>query len=190
MYLHCFTSSRPKEWVQWVPWAEFCYNTSLHASTHKTPFEVVYGREPPNLLSYVPGTSKVEVVDNMLQARDKVVKDLRCQLQQAQARMKTVYDQGRVEREFVVGDWLYLRLQPYRKTSLALRQSHKLSLRFYGPYRVLERIGSVAYRLDLPPRSKIHLVFHVSILKKQLGTTDKIDYPLPLVPETSGHLQP
>ena len=54
----------------------------------------VYGREPPNLLSYVPGTLKVEVVDNMLQARDKVVKDLRCQLQQAQARMKTAYDQG------------------------------------------------------------------------------------------------
>ena len=83
-----------------------------------------------------------------------------------------------------------MRLQPYQKTSLALRQSHKLSLRFYGPYRVLERIGSVAYRLDLLPGSKIHLVFHVSILKKQLGTTDKIDYPLPLVPETSGHLQP
>ncbi|RVX07116.1 Transposon Ty3-I Gag-Pol polyprotein [Vitis vinifera] len=121
MYLRCFTSSRPKEWVQWVPWAEFCCNTSLHASTRKTPFEVVYGREPPNLLSYVPGTSKVEAVDNMLQARDKVVKDLRCQLQQAQARMKTAYDQGRVEREFVVGDWVYLRLRPYRQTSLSLR---------------------------------------------------------------------
>ena len=102
MYLRCFTSSRPKEWVQWVPWAELCYNTSLHASTRKTPFEVVYGREPPNLLSYVPGTSKVEAVDNMLQARDKVVKDLRCQLQQVQARMKTAYDQGRVEREFLL----------------------------------------------------------------------------------------
>ncbi|RVW18469.1 hypothetical protein CK203_059634 [Vitis vinifera] len=50
MYLRCFTSSRPKEWVQWVPWAEFCYNTSLYAFTRKTPFEVVYGREPPQLV--------------------------------------------------------------------------------------------------------------------------------------------
>ena len=104
--------------------------------------------------------------------------------------MKTAYDQGRVEREFVVGDWIYLQLQPYRQTSLALRQSHKLSPQFYGPYHVLEQIGSVAYRLDLPPGSKNHLVFHVSILKKQLGTTYKIDSPLPLVSETSGHLQP
>ena len=74
----------------------------------------------------------------------------------------------------------------YRQTSLALRRSHKLSLQFYGTYRVLERIGLVAYRLDLPPGSKNHLVFHVSILKKQLGTTYKIDSPLPLVSKTSG----
>ena len=59
--------------------------------------------------------------------------------------MKTPYDQGRVEREFVVGNWVYLRLQPYRQTSLALRQSHKLFPLFYGLYHVLERIGSVAY---------------------------------------------
>ena len=71
----------------------------------------------------------------------------------------------------------------YRQTSLALRRSHKLSLQFYGTYRVLERIG-------LPSGSKILPVFHVSIPKKQLGTTDKIDSPLPLVSETSCHLQP
>ena len=57
MYLRCFTSSKPKEWVRWISWAEYCDNTSLHSSTGKTPFEAVYGWPPPTLLSYVPGNT-------------------------------------------------------------------------------------------------------------------------------------
>lgn len=190
MYLRCFTSAKPNEWVHWISWAEFCYNTSPHTSTRKTPFEVLYGGAAPNLLTYVPGTARVEAVDQTLQARDRVMRELRTQLQQAQERMKAAYDRGRVEREFSVGDWVYLRLQPYRQTSLALRSSNKLSPRFYGPYRVLERIGLVAYRLDLPPGSKIHPVFHVSLLKKQLGAQDRTLSSLPSVADENGELQP
>ena len=64
MYLHCFTSDKPKHWVRWICWAEFCYNTSWHSAIQKTPFEVVYGREPPSLQTYVPGTAKVRQVNH------------------------------------------------------------------------------------------------------------------------------
>lgn len=47
MYLRCFIGNRPRKWEDWVPWAEYCYNTSFHSSLHTTPFQVVYGREPP-----------------------------------------------------------------------------------------------------------------------------------------------
>lgn len=120
MYLCCFISSKPTEWVRWVPWVEFCYNISLHTSTCKMPFKIVYGRAAPNLLTYVLGTSKVDVVDQTLQARDQVIQELRCQLQQAQVRMKNAYDRGRVEKDFFVRDYVYLCLQPYQQTSLAL----------------------------------------------------------------------
>ena len=77
MYLGCFSSPRSKEWVKWTSWAEYCYNTSIHTTTKKTPFEIVYGRPPPNLLSNVAGTARTEAVENELIARDEVLKELR-----------------------------------------------------------------------------------------------------------------
>ena len=58
MYLRCLTGAKPKDWVRWVPCVEYCYNTSWHSTTKTTPFEAIYGRPPPNLLSYVPGIAK------------------------------------------------------------------------------------------------------------------------------------
>jgi hypothetical protein len=66
MYLRCFTSDKPKQWVRLLCWAEFCYNISWHSTIKRTPFEVVYGREPPTLLQYVPGTAKVAAVEEEL----------------------------------------------------------------------------------------------------------------------------
>ena len=65
---------------------------------------------------------------------------------------------------------VFLRLQPYKKSSLRLKGHHKLAPKFYGPYRIIQKIGSVAYKLELLPSSCIHPVFHVSCLKKVLGT--------------------
>lgn len=169
---------------------EFCYNTSLHASLRCTPFQVVYGREPPTLLSYVPGTSRVVAVEQLLVDRDKIVKEARECLKEAQGRMKKIYDQHHQEREFTVGDWVYLRLQPYRQMSVTMRKNLKLSPRFYGLYQILERIGAVSYKLDLPSGSKIHPIFHVSLLKKQLGKTVTIQDTLPYVGNLGGNLLP
>ena len=78
-------------------------------------------------------------------------------------------DRHRVERSFEVGDLVYLRLQPYRHTSLKKKRAEKLKPRFYGPYRVIRKVGEVAYELELPLESKIRNVFHVSSLKKTIG---------------------
>ena len=93
--------------------------------------------------------------------------------------MKQQADQHRSERTFDTDDMVFLCLQPYQQFSLELKGPHQLAPRFYGPYRLLQKIGSVASKLELPPSSRIHPVFHVSCLKKVLGTNIKGQTILP-----------
>jgi hypothetical protein len=105
--------------------------------------------------------------------------------------MKQQADQGRSERQFVEGDQVFLRLQPYKKTSLKAEQCQKLAPKFYGPYTVLKRVGQVTYQLALPSQSKLHPIFHVSCLKKVIGTRCQLQTNLlELAEEGSIWLQP
>uniref|UniRef100_A0A452Y8K5 Integrase catalytic domain-containing protein n=1 Tax=Aegilops tauschii subsp. strangulata TaxID=200361 RepID=A0A452Y8K5_AEGTS len=92
MYLRCLIVDRPRRWVEWLPWAEFCYNTSYHSALRATPFEVVYGRPPPRLCDYVPGEAKVAAVGTAFQDHANFVHEVGEHLHQAQQRAKHYYD--------------------------------------------------------------------------------------------------
>lgn len=99
----------------------------------------------------------------------------------AQNRMKQYADANRTEREFAVGDWVYLRIKLYKQVTAAQFQYCKLSPKNYGPFQVLQRAGPVAYKLQLPPEARIHSECHVSVLKKKVGKTDQVSQQLPSV---------
>ncbi|GMJ12468.1 hypothetical protein HRI_004916000 [Hibiscus trionum] len=166
-YLRSLYFLKPKGWAKLLPQAEWWYNTSFHYAIGMTPFKAMYGY-PPQEMSW-EGSLVVHSVQELLQDREHTSKLLQEQLLKAQERMKFYADRNRTEREFQIGDWVYLKLQPYMQTSVALRRNLKLAARFYGPYRIMAKIGLVAYKLLLPPTTKIHHVFHVSLLKKKIG---------------------
>ena len=101
-------------------------------------------------------------VTTWLQERQVASELLRERLAQAQNRMKQMADRGRTPREFQVGEFVLLKLQPYAQKTVVNRPYPKLSFKFFGPFKIVARIGDVAYRLELPENAQIHPVFHVS----------------------------
>ncbi|MCI09935.1 hypothetical protein A2U01_0031026, partial [Trifolium medium] len=160
--------------------AEYWYNTSFHTSAGMTPFKALYGRETPALIRYNAQSSDPPTVREELLQREAILDQLKGNLRRAQQVMKSNADKKRKPAEFKVGDMVLVRLQPYRQHSVSLRKNQKLSMRYFGPFKIIARVGSVAYKLELPSHAKIHSVFHIAHLKEFKGGSDEPYIPLPL----------
>lgn len=162
-------------------WLNFFYNTSYQTVVKCTPFRIVYGRDPPTMLSYKPGMANVAAVDQQLQDRYVFLEDIKQRLLQAQVTMKSTQGKSRREVQYNVEDWVWLRLQQQSAVGVTTAASCKLGPKFYGPYQILQHIGDVLYKLQLPANARIHEVFHVALLKKFQGDPPAAPVPLPAV---------
>ncbi|WVZ06548.1 hypothetical protein V8G54_019894 [Vigna mungo] len=178
-YLRAFVHHKPSLWFKFLPWVEYHYNTSIHSGSGLSPFEVMFGKQPPSIPHYIEGSSSNDGCDIVLSSREEILSLLRSNLLKAQARMKKNVDAKRRDLNLKVGSWVYIKLQPYRQISVSGNKYHKLSNRYYGPFKVMEKIGPVAYRLELPSHSKIHDVFHCSMLKPHEGSAPSLIDQIP-----------
>ena len=190
MYLRCITGDRPRQWLQWLPWAEYCYNTSYHSALKDTPFRVVYGRDPPSFRDYTPGEIRNQAVERQIVDRNQFLHDIRERLLQAAQQYKHYYDDKHRALSFDVGEWVWLRLQHRLAAFLGVGTKGKLAPKYYGPFKVLAKIDTVAYRLELPPRARIHNVFHVGVLKKYHGPPPEVPPMLPALFQGRVHPTP
>ena len=119
-----------------------------------TQFFAIYGYHPPSITYSLRDSSKVQAVEDHMKHQQQVLQLLKENLNLAQNRMKQQADQHRNERRCNVGDWVFLRLKPYKHTSLKnINKDNKLLPKYYGPYKVLQNIGSMACKLELPASS-------------------------------------
>ncbi|KAM0053973.1 putative nucleotidyltransferase, Ribonuclease H [Helianthus debilis subsp. tardiflorus] len=168
-YLRCMVMHDPTAWVKWLPLAEWWYNTTWHSAIKMTPFKALYGIDPPIQLPYIPGSTTVESLEEWLNDREVMLANLKQSLERARNRMKQFADLKRSDRQFELGDWVYLKLQPYVQTSLRLHKYSKIGQKYFGPFQIIKKVGTVAYTLDLPNGSQLHPTFHVSLLKRAFG---------------------
>lgn len=190
-FLRCFVHACPTKWYRWLALAEFWYNTAYHSALGTSPFEVLYGHTPRHFGVLDISAAAVPDLAEWLKERAMVSGLLLQHLLRAQQRMKVQADKKRSEREFAVGDWVFLKAQPYAQTSLAVRSNHKLAFRYFGPFQVTARVGAVAYRLQLPPGCSIHPVIHVSQLRQAPppDSATVVKLPAALAPDSSVPMQ-
>jgi hypothetical protein len=146
-----------------------------------TPFQALYGFAHPVITENILLDAVGQEARDMLMVRQSALQTIKNNLQLAQERMKKQADKRISERTLQVGDMAHLKLQAYMHNALGIHKCLKLHSKYYGPFKVIQKIGQVAYKLLLPDACAIHPVFHISQLKKHLGPKVIPQQALPLV---------
>lgn len=116
-FLLCFANACPSKWIDWIYLAEYWYNTTWHSSLGFSPFSVLYGQHPRHFGISAETATSVNLTD-WVQQKSMMIELIQQHLHHAQERMRVQANKSRSERQFSVGDWVYLKLQPYVQASL------------------------------------------------------------------------
>ena len=156
---------------------EFAYNNSYQASVRMAPYEALYGRPCRSPLGWTKVGERSITGPDLNRDTSEKVSLIRQRLLTAQNWKKGYASVRRRPLEFEVGDHVFLKVMPKRGV-VRFGKRGKLSPRFIGPFEIIERIGTVAYRLALlPSMSGVHEVFHVSMLRRYtLDPAHKVDW--------------
>jgi hypothetical protein len=155
-------------WDQNLPWAKFSYNNSYQESLKMAPFAALYGCRCHTPLNWIELVEKVIFGPDLVEEAEATVRRMQDNWRAAKSCQETYANKRCRPLEFEVGDHVYLRVSPMKGVN-RFGVKGKLAPRYVGPFPVLEKCRTVAYKLDLSPSlAGVHDTFHVSQLKKCL----------------------
>ncbi|XP_043693008.1 uncharacterized protein LOC122643455 [Telopea speciosissima] len=179
-------------WDEHISLIEFAYNNSYQAAIGMAPFEAQYGKKCQTPLYRDEVGERHILGPKLIQAISEKVDLIRERIKAAQSRQKGCADQRWKDPKFTIGVKVILKVSP-TKGVMQFSKKGKLSPRFIGPYEILTKIGSLTYRLALPPSlDGVHDVFHVSMLRKYVHDPSHVlsQEPLELAADMSYKEQP
>jgi hypothetical protein len=153
-------------WIRYLPLVEFAYNNNFQATIGMAPFEALYGRKCRSPLYWDDVGERQLLGPEMVQDMKEKITLIRKRMLTAQSQQKSYADRHRRKLEFMVGNFVYLKVSPMRNV-WRFGNKGKLSPRYVGPFQVLKRVSPLAYKIEMPPNlSGVHDVFHVSQLRR------------------------
>ncbi|GJR65416.1 putative reverse transcriptase domain-containing protein [Tanacetum coccineum] len=156
-------------WDVYLPLVEFSYNNSYHSSVRCALFEALYGRKCRSPIIWAEVGEGQLIGLELVQETIKKISQIKDRLKAARDHQKSYADKRRKPLEFCVGDYVLLKVSPW-KGVVCFRKKGKFAPRFVRPFEIIEKVGHVAYRLDLLEElNGVHDTFHVSNLKKCLA---------------------
>ncbi|GJV16346.1 putative reverse transcriptase domain-containing protein [Tanacetum coccineum] len=155
-----------KGWDRHLPLVEFSYNNNYHTSIKVAPFEALYGRKFRSPICWAKvGDAQLTGPEIVHETTEKII-HIKKRIQAARDRQKSYADRRRKPLEFEVGDKVMLKVLPW-KGVIRFDKRGKLNPRYIGPFRIIAKVGTLAYRIELLEQlSRVHSNFHVSNLKK------------------------
>ncbi|KZV55637.1 hypothetical protein F511_27317 [Dorcoceras hygrometricum] len=161
-------------WDSKLPLVEFAYNNSYQASIEMAPYEALYGRKCRSPIHWDYVSERTEIGPDIIEQTSESIKRIRDRMKTAHIRQKSYADSHRRDLNFEIGDHVFLKVAPM-KGFMRFGRKGKLSPRFVGPFQIQKIIGTLAYRLALPPEmSAVHNVFHISALRKYVANASHV----------------
>ena len=175
-YIRRYCNHENDNWDKLLALTEFSYNNSVSASTKYSPFYLNYGIDPKFNINEIYDSSNNESVENFIEKMNTIMQESKDNLMKAIGFHERYYNKKKNDMEFKIGEEVLIRTKNMNyKNNKGEKMNKIFKPKYVGPFKILEKISNLVYKIKLPEKLKIYTVSHISMLKKYYGKSKNKD---------------